>query len=90
MTVTLPSPSRMALALILIAALFVAALAYGRSHRPVAHTTVPPGPVAVTPSTANGPPPTVTTPVGAPLLPTLKLFAPGLTGTRVARARSGI
>jgi hypothetical protein len=90
MTITLPSPSRMALALILIAALFVGAIAYGHSHRPAAHATVQPGLPVLVPNAASATAPAVTAPPGAPLLPALKVFTPGLAGARVARARGGI
>jgi hypothetical protein len=85
-TVTLPSPARMLVALVLIAAVFVAALRYGHSHRPPAHSAAgPPGPVLVQQGAAATPAPSVTAPPAAPSLPTLAAFGPGAVPARTVR-----
>jgi hypothetical protein len=71
MTVRLPSPGWLALALVLIAAVFVAGLAIGRSHRPPARNVAPPLPRSVQ---VSGQSPTVTVPSGAPAVPALKAY----------------
>ena len=82
MTITLPSPLRMAVALVLIAAVFVAGLRYGRSHRPVAHAApAPPGPVVVK-QAAAATPVSVAAPPATPLVPTLQASGPGITSSR--------
>jgi hypothetical protein len=79
MTVTLPSPARMAVALVLIAAVFVAGLRYGRSHRPAARAAAaPPGPVLVQQGAGTPPAPTITAPPPTPAVPTLEAFGPGV------------
>jgi hypothetical protein len=84
MTITLPSPLRMAVALVLIAAVFVAGLRYGRSHRPVAHAgPAPPGPVVVQ-QAAAATPASVTAPPATPLVPTLEASGPGISPSRTA------
>ncbi len=86
MTVTLPSPARMAVALVLIAAVFVAGLRYGHSHRPAAHSVpAPPGPVLLSRSAATTPAPSVTGPPATPAVPTLEASGPGASPVRSAR-----
>jgi hypothetical protein len=84
MTITLPSPLRMAVALVLIAAVFVAGLRYGRSHRPVAHAApAPAGPVVVQQGAAATPA-SVTAPPATPLVPTLEASGPGISPARAS------
>jgi hypothetical protein len=79
MTVRLPSPARLAVALVLIAAVFVAGLRYGRSHRPVARPApAPAGPVVLQQGAAATPAPSVTAPPATPAVPTLQAFGPGV------------
>jgi hypothetical protein len=86
MTVTLPSPARMAVALVLIAAVFVAGLRYGRSHRPAARSApAPPGPVVVHQGAAVTPAPSVTAPPPTPPVPTLQASGPGVLPSRLTR-----
>jgi hypothetical protein len=78
MTVTLPSPARMAIALVLIAAVFVAGLRYGRSHRPAARAArAPAGPVVLQQGAATQAP-SVTAPPATPAVPTLQASGPGV------------
>jgi hypothetical protein len=86
MTVTLPSPARMALALIAIAAVFVAAMAIGRGNRPPAPRV---GPTALG-QTAAPQSPTVFTPPIPPPPPALKLVKPRVPVVRVERFASVI
>jgi hypothetical protein len=86
-TVTLPSPARIVLALALIAAVFAAAFAVGRSHRPAPPRVGPAGPVPVQPSAAAAPTPMITAPPTPPPLPALKLLTPRVRVVSAVRER---
>jgi hypothetical protein len=86
-TVTLPSPGRLALAVALIVAVFFAALAIGHSKRPPAPRV---GAPQLQPSATTAPVPAVTVPGGAPPVPTLKARGPRVPGVRAVRSRGAI
>ena len=76
----------MAVALVLIAAVFVAGLRYGRSHRPVAHAApAPAGPVVVQTGRRRDARASVTAPPPTPLVPTLEAYGPGISASRATR-----
>jgi hypothetical protein len=87
MTVTLPSPARLAIALALVAIVFAAAFAAGRSARAPAPRVGPAGPVPIQSGAAAPPSATVTAPPAEPPLPTLKLLKPHVRVVRGVRVR---
>jgi hypothetical protein len=82
-TVTLPSPGRLALALALIVAVFFAALAIGRSNRPRAPHAAP---ATLRPAAVSATAPAVAVPAAAPPVPPLKVRGPRVRTVRAVRS----